>query len=139
MWTHFWDMSSGGSQKEKWQHIYIEAPENEAKIVFYNRFDHNPERVTCTCCGTDYSISSDRDLARLTAYHRNCAWVDDRTEEGGGHYIEQVDPFKAKWGRKLLTLDEYMNDPTVLFIWSHQIKPGEREGLLPEQGYIWVD
>ena len=45
MWTHFWDMHSGGGQKEKFGHCYIEAPENEAKVIFYNRFGHNPERV----------------------------------------------------------------------------------------------
>jgi len=52
------DMHSGGDLKEKWQYIYIEAPEEEAKVIFYNRFGHNPNRVTCTCCGKDYSISS---------------------------------------------------------------------------------
>ena len=30
MWTHFWDTHSGGKLKEKQQHIFIEAPEEEA-------------------------------------------------------------------------------------------------------------
>ena len=72
MWTRFMDMHSGGSLKEKWQYIYIEADEKEAKIIFYNRFGHNPERVTCTCCGDDYSISSKDDLHQLTGYDRGC-------------------------------------------------------------------
>ena len=46
MWTHFWDMSSGGGRKENWKHIYIEAAESEAIVIFYNRFGHNPNRVT---------------------------------------------------------------------------------------------
>lgn len=72
-WTHFWDMNSGGGSKETWQHIYIEAAEAEAKVIFYNRFGHNPERVSCTCCGEDYSISEGPSLAQLTGYHRHCS------------------------------------------------------------------
>jgi len=72
MWTHFWDMHSGGGLKEPWQHIYIEAPMEQAKSVFYNRFGHNPDRVTCTCCGNDYSISEEETLADVTWYQRNC-------------------------------------------------------------------
>ena len=48
-WTLFWDMASGGDTKEEpYENIYIEAPEEEAKVIFYNRFGHNPERVSCT-------------------------------------------------------------------------------------------
>lgn len=71
MWTHFWDMHSGGSVKEApYAHIYIEAPEAEAKVIFYNRFGHNAERVTCTCCGEDYSIMEYASLADATAFQR---------------------------------------------------------------------
>ena len=72
MWTQFWDMRSGGGKKEKWEMIYIEAPAEEAKIIFYNRFGHSPDRVTCTCCGADYSIDEHEDFAQLTGYHRGC-------------------------------------------------------------------
>lgn len=68
MYTLFWDMNSGGEQKEKWSKIIIEAPEEEAKIIFYNRFGHSPDRVTCTCCGEDYSTSEDDNLFQLIAY-----------------------------------------------------------------------
>ena len=64
-WTKFMDMNSGGDLKEKWQYIYIEAPAEKAKIVFYNRFGHNPERITCTCCGEDYSISEGESIEQL--------------------------------------------------------------------------
>jgi len=72
-WTHFMDMHSGGGQKEKWAHIYIEAPENEARVIFYNKFGHNPDRVTCTCCGNDYSvIESDNVFLEQFSYKRWC-------------------------------------------------------------------
>jgi ribosomal protein S27E len=59
------DMASGGNIKEKYEFIYIEAPEEEAKIIFYNRFDHSPTRVSCTCCGEDYWIKSGEELSKL--------------------------------------------------------------------------
>lgn len=55
-WTQFFDLCSGGSEKERWGIIYIEAPEDEARVIFYNRFGHSPDRVTCACCGSDYSV-----------------------------------------------------------------------------------
>lgn len=54
MWTRFYDMHSGGDTKEDYQIILIEAKEELAKLIFYNRFGHNPDRVSCTCCGSDY-------------------------------------------------------------------------------------
>jgi hypothetical protein len=33
MGTKFMDMYSGGRQKERWAYIYIEAPEDKAKII----------------------------------------------------------------------------------------------------------
>lgn len=56
-WTHFRDMHSGGGTKvQPYDHIFIQAPEAEAIIIFYNRFGRNPLRVTCTCCGADYVV-----------------------------------------------------------------------------------
>jgi hypothetical protein len=130
MWTQFWDMHSGGGQKEKWAMIYIEAPEEEAKVIFYNKFGHNPERVTCTCCGEDYSLHEDEDLAQLTGYHRNC-------DHDGRKYIEKPD---ARYNRekKLTPLEEYIQQEDVLVIYAKDIKPEEREGYVPEQGYVWM-
>lgn len=42
MWTKFWDMASGGGQKEPFKFCYIEAPEEEAERIFQARFGHNP-------------------------------------------------------------------------------------------------
>jgi len=140
MWTQFMDMHSGGGQKEKWEYIYIEAPEEEAKVIFYNRFGHNPERVTCTCCGEDYSIREAKDLSRITAYERGCAYDSDNKE-----YIESPDD---EYGfHKYVTLEEYIStegdegifSDTRLFIYAKDIKPEERVGGVPEQGYVWVD
>ena len=36
-WTRFMDMHSGGGTKEKpFEYIYIQAPEKEAKVIFYD-------------------------------------------------------------------------------------------------------
>lgn len=130
MWTRFMDMHSGGRCKEgKYEYIYIEAPIHEAKLVFYNRFGHNPERVTCTCCGEDYSISEDTSLAQLTGYDRNCAYV-------GKKYVEKHD---KDYGGAYQTLAEYKKQKNVLVIPKDQIKAEERKGELPRQGYVWMD
>lgn len=156
MWTLFWDMHSGGSAKEKWTKIYIEADEEEAKVIFYNRFGHNPKRVTCTCCGEDYSISSDKDLAQLSGYHRNCNYLVPKNKDKKmtkkeqevyyrGYYVEKgKKPPRGftlseypPWG-KYLTLEQYLKSKDVKFIYAKDIKPSEREGDVPEQGYVWV-
>ncbi len=69
MWTKFWDMNSGGVRKEKWDLIFIEAPIDEAELIFFNRFGHNPNRVSCTCCGSDYAIDDAETLEELQEYH----------------------------------------------------------------------
>jgi hypothetical protein len=142
-WTRFYDMHSGGGLKEAYSQIIIEAPMEEAKVIFYKRFGHNPERVSCTCCGDDYSISASRSLGEATAYHRDCETVDARSgknplvndkwwwiEEGDRRHSDNV---------KYLTVDEYIALPDVLVIWAKDIKPDEREGEIPEQGYVWRD
>lgn len=131
MWTQFMDMHSGGGSKEDWEYIYIEAPEEEAKVIFYNRFDHNPERVTCTCCGDDYSISESNTLEKATAYERGCRW--DKEESG---YIDEPDNDNS-W-KSYRTLAEYKQDKSVLFISSDEIKNNERTGDVPNEGYVWV-
>lgn len=154
-WTRFMDMHSGGGTKEPpWEYIYIEAPECEARTIFYNRFGHNPERVTCTCCGGDYSISSG-ELAALTAYDRGCdyVYIDAAGNEHGedywqsttreqrhalnGRYVERQS--REPWAKKFATLDEYRQRDDVLFLPASDIKPEWRDGEVPEQGYVWID
>ena len=68
VWTAFFDTHSGGRAKEKAGIICIEAPIKEAKIIFYNRFGHSPDRITCTCCGPDYSISEHETFEEAAQY-----------------------------------------------------------------------
>lgn len=155
MWTQFMDMHSGGGTKIKpYEYIYIEAPENEARVIFYNRFGRNPDQVTCTCCGSDYSLSEDEDLTQLTGYNRNCLWAsfNSKGEEvsesrawvpGKGlqkgytqRYVEEIDPLRAAFA-KYLTLDEYLAQKNILSIPAHEIKPEERVGTVPDEGYVW--
>lgn len=125
-WTQFMDMHSGGGLKEKWSYIYIEAPPSEAEIIFYNRFGHNPHRVSCTCCGQDYSLSEEPSLAQATAYNRGM-------EHDGKRWKG-----KSKYAEKVIPLKEYLKRKEVLVIYKKDIKPKERHGFLPQQGYVWV-
>lgn len=131
--TTFWDMHSGGGLKEKWHMIFIEAPQAEAEVIFYNRFGHNPNRVTCTCCGNDYSISEDEDLLQATGYHRGCAY-----DKESQKYVEAENTSDG-WHHEYVPLNEYLAREDVLLIRRDEIKPEEREGEVPEQGYVWVD
>jgi len=160
------DMHSGGGQKEEWPFIIIEAPEDEARVIFYNRFGHNPERVTCTCCGEDYSISEEDSLEQATAYDRNCehayfrpdgtecqrdeAWkIGSGCAEGySSGYVERQNQSKMRirldcnttddepWGL-YMTLDEYLASGEVLVIRADEIKDEERKGDVPVEGYVW--
>ena len=79
-WTSFSDMHSGGGRKLEWEQIFIEAPEEEARNIFYNRFDRYPDHVSCDCCGSDYSVNELDNLDDVTRWARV-----------GAHYIHSVD------------------------------------------------
>lgn len=112
MWTSFWDMHSGGGCKEPpFELIFIEASQKEAEIIFYNRFGHNPNRVSCTCCGHDYSIDEEPTLEKSASYH-----------------------IKSK-GLNSLTV--FLKEKDVKIIYDSEIKTSERKGSVPDQGYIW--
>lgn len=131
-WTEFFDMSSGGRNKQPWNHIYIEAPKNHAKIIFYNIFGTNPDRVSCTCCGSDYSITEYEDLNQATAYNRNCDY-DNKTNK----YIEQTISEGYRSG-KYQTLGQYLKDnEKIKVIYYSEVKEEEKFGEVPEQGYVW--
>lgn len=132
MWTLFWDMHSGGDLKEPpYSLILIEAEQKNAELIFYNKFGHAASRVTCTCCGEDYSIYTGENLARLTAFHRNCEYRD-------GRYIERPRHGESKVFR-YRTLNEFLLEPGVKVIPIEQIKPEDLAGEVPQQGYVWVD
>ena len=109
MWTEFFDMHSGGGSKEKFEHIYIEAPKEQAEVIFYNRFGHNPNRVSCTCCGQDYSVFESDTLEEATEYTR-----------------------------RKQTLKKFASRKDVLILHAKDIEDHEKVGELPEQGYVWV-
>lgn len=163
-WTQFWDMHSGGGLKEKQARIYIEAPEAEAKVIFFNRFGHNPERVTCTCCGDDYSISESLSLGQASGFHRNCPSL-ETPRRADGRYQKVEDPwFKAHYylepdevaeaeargwsvkdnlfsslrGHDYQTIEEYIAQDDVLVIRADEIQPEWRKGDAPDEGYVWV-
>ena len=78
--VNFMDMHSGGGLKERYSHIYIEAMgEDAASLIFYNRFGHNPNRITCTCCGEDYAINEYDDSIFNTCCYRWCQLNVDKT------------------------------------------------------------
>lgn len=160
MWTRFMDMHSGGRSKEKYDKIYIEAPEDEAKIIFYNRFGHNPERVSCTCCGEDYSISSEEDLAQLTGFDRNLRCVETKRDPETGLYlnddpnvryleedeqppegytVSDISMIGRRYGKTAQTLAEYLDRPDIMVIKAGEIDPAQRKGSVPRQGYVWCD
>ncbi len=116
MITQFMDMHSGGGTKERpYEYIYIEAPRQEAISVFYARFGHNPERVSCTCCGDDYSIEEFDTLEEATEYER-----------------------KGYKGTGKTTVSEYLQQDDILFIPAEVIDEGSRHRHVPQEGFVWL-
>ncbi len=126
MWTSFWDMHSGGGLKEEYPLIFIEAPEDEATVVFYNRFGHSPSRVSCTCCGEDYAIIEYETLEEATEFHRRKSWSMHSE-------LYSLEEFLAAEG-----VGSFKEGPACV-IYAQDIKDSEREGYVPEQGYVWHD
>jgi hypothetical protein len=56
MFTRFFDMSSGGSEKEDFCTLYVELPVDKAIEWFMKKYGHDPNNITCQCCGEDYTI-----------------------------------------------------------------------------------
>lgn len=57
-WFEFYDMASGGYEKESFPYISIEARSKaEAIKLFRKVFGRDPLNITCDCCGEDYVIS----------------------------------------------------------------------------------
>jgi len=113
-WTRFLDMHSGGELKQPpYKVVYIEAELEQAKRVFYHRFSHNPDRVTCTCCGPDYNVDESPTIEEATEYDRNPGYGDPKT------------------------MEQLKSDGEHLFIPADLIGSDEKYGDLPEGGYVW--
>jgi hypothetical protein len=126
------DMHSGGGQKLSHAKILIEASEAEAEIIFQNRFGRNPHRVTCTCCGPDYSITESATLEDATGYDRGCLWSSELDR-----YVDEPDA--SYRGKRYQTLDQYLASDAALVIRKDEIKPEERIGDLHLEGWVWED
>lgn len=122
MWTEIMDMHSGGDLKfPPYEFIYIESPEREAEIIFYNRFHHNLNHVTCNCCGSDYAVhSGHRSLKDATAFQRGCKFNQEKKR-----YIEEP----ADYVQKLIPLNEYIKLPSILIIEKSQITDRDRRPI----------
>ena len=154
VWTYFSDMNSGGGRKEAFRKLYIEAAEEEAKSVFYSRYGHNPERVSCTCCGQDYSIGQENaSLAQVTAFERNCDYAYFNAK---GKEVPEKEAFVRGKGMKegytdgylerprhqdipIISLEDFLAESDVVVIYATDIKPAERNVKIPQQGYVWQD
>jgi hypothetical protein len=162
-WTKFKDMHSGGSLKQSpYRCIYIEAPQAEAELIFFNRFGHNPNRVSCTCCGEDYSMTESPSLRQASGFERGCAPLETPRKADGtfdntpgdpwfreNYYLEPDQHDEAaqrgyRVGRawhcgEHQTVEDYVQRKDVLVIHAGDIKLEERTGTLPQQGFIWHD
>ena len=71
MFFSFHDMFSGGCRKTEYSQVYIEADsEDQAEEIFEDRLNRNPNKVTCECCGNDFSITEYDSLEEATEFER---------------------------------------------------------------------
>lgn len=137
VWTRFMDMHSGGRQKLDWAFIYIEAKEDDAAKVFMHRFGRNPNNITCSCCGEDYSFyEHGEDLQQASGFDRHCKYEGKQVG-----YIEVPD----NTYQKLIPFEEWLEDAKDpdsdhLIIYAKDINPGELTGETPRHGHlVWVE
>lgn len=123
VWTAFDDTHSGGSQKLEWESIYIEADRETAIAYFADRFGRDPRGEACECCGPDYSIDETDDLLKETGYARDCVQIENAQNKDEWRYLEPGEEMPEGWvvgswgmGGSGITLDEYRQQPSVLFI-----------------------
>ena len=141
MWTKFWDLHSGGSTKQPpHEMIYIEAKEDKAILVFYNRFRNNPNDTACNCCGGKYTIKEYKTLEQATGFHRHCRWDDELK-----CWVEEPNDSLIKYGgklEKLISLEDYRKQEDVLIVPKENIQPGEWKGEVPSPHFPdddWID
>lgn len=85
IWVRFHDLHAGGYQKLQWGHIYICANSlEEALNVFEEKFSQNPQAVTCSCCGPNYSYAEFETLEDATSYERSDKFISN------DYYVPQV-------------------------------------------------
>jgi hypothetical protein len=108
IWFQFWDMSSGGTQKTPWKHVFVEAKDVfAAEEIFERKTGRNPHHETCSCCGEDFAIHHDSSLEQVTAYQRGCDYDEAKKE-----YVDS--PRRGRQAR--VTLEEFIARPEILVI-----------------------
>jgi hypothetical protein len=129
-WTLFWDMHSGGRQKLDWDKILIQADEGTARAIFQNRFDRDPDNVTCSCCGEDYSVNEESSISQAIGYH--LGWHCEK-----GQYIER----QRRWhngnpDESFRTMKDFLADPEhehadgrVKFIFREEFTERDLRGI----------
>lgn len=133
-WVLFWDMHSGGATKlPPYNKIYVEAPEDAARSYFQRKFGRDPENVTCSCCGEDYSVSQSESFLQASGYHRNLRYVEPKRVDGryvvddpNAGYIEEDAPVPEGYstGKRFgepLTEAEYLAKPDVLVVRGDEV------------------
>jgi hypothetical protein len=163
VWTSFWDMHSGGQQKLDWHLIFIEGPQEDTEKVFSALFGRNPHRVTCTCCGEDYSVDESYDLKQASGYHRNCRslitpkdpktglyrnndpiikknlYLDDGEKPPTGYELSKRESWDT---RKNILFKDFVKNPELInakVIYKKDYPKGWKTESLSPQGYVWVD
>lgn len=125
MWTHFHDMHSGGKQKLEWAHIFIEADEEQAREFFEEAFGRDPDHVTCNCCGSDYSVSSEESLEQITGYERSAAFA---YFDADGNEITKDEAWERGKGFKDGVTSRYV-ERQRFYDFSPEVKDGEYKTL----------
>ena len=95
VWTHFWDMHSGGGQKTDYAHIFVNLPYYSAVAWFEEYFDRDPNNITCECCGSDFSINESQSIEQATGFHRGGEYVYRNSE---GKIVPQEEGWKRGKG-----------------------------------------
>jgi len=98
--TRFMDMHSGGHLKTPYTHIYIDEPLGEAIKTFKELFKHDPDNVTCKCCGEDFVYEEYSSIEEATAYDRECKWT------GKKYDLKSTE----------ISVDDYLKNNKVLFV-----------------------
>lgn len=102
MWTIFTDSHSGGKQKLEWEIILLEVGEKHAPSFFEELFGRDPDHITCSCCGSDYSWDEYETIEKATGYYRNC---DYKIGEG---YVESPSPDCKKYKWEYITVEQLL-------------------------------
>ena len=79
-YTIFYDMSSGGSEKESFTKLAVKLSESEAVEWFEKTFGRDPHNVTCQCCGADYAVYEQKDTDRADVVVDDPSGYNDQVE-----------------------------------------------------------